>query len=142
MTKDILISIVGLQDFGKEDDTIELVTTGKYFYKNNKHYIIYDEVMEDTDHIINNTIKVSEDKIQIDKKGIASTQLIFEKGVYNVTDYVMEFGEIRVGISAKEITIESAEDSMDINISYSLEINGEHISDCNIKINIKSMNNK
>ena len=39
MTKDVLISISGLQLEAEDDEPIEVVTSGNYYYKNNKHYI-------------------------------------------------------------------------------------------------------
>ena len=139
MTKNILLSITGLQDFGNEDDSVELVTTGEYFYKNSKHYILYDEVMEDTELVVNNMIKISDNEVMINKKGMTSAQLHFSQGERNVTNYVMDFGEMMLGISTKELQIKDTDDNIDVNIKYSLEINSEHVSDCNIKINVKSM---
>lgn len=48
MTKDVIVTISGLQ-FAQETETepVEIVTAGSYYKKNGKHYIIYDEVMED-----------------------------------------------------------------------------------------------
>ena len=47
MTKDVLITISGLQI---ADDTsaqpVEVITSGEYYCRNGKHYILYDEVME------------------------------------------------------------------------------------------------
>lgn len=47
MTKDVIVTISGLQ-FAQETETepVEIVTAGSYYKKNGKHYIIYDEVME------------------------------------------------------------------------------------------------
>lgn len=48
MTREVLIRISGLQMMASEDeaDDVEMITTGDYFRKNGKHYIIYDEVMD------------------------------------------------------------------------------------------------
>ena len=47
MTKDVIVTISGLQ-FAQETETepVEIVTAGSYYKKNGKHYIIYDEVMD------------------------------------------------------------------------------------------------
>jgi uncharacterized beta-barrel protein YwiB (DUF1934 family) len=42
MTKDVLIKISGLQSMDGDSDNIEVITTGEYFLKNGKHYVIYD----------------------------------------------------------------------------------------------------
>ena len=56
MTKDILLSISGLHydmtgipdEPGAEEENgpIEVITPASYYYKNGKHYIVYDEVLE------------------------------------------------------------------------------------------------
>ena len=50
MTKDVLISISGLQmdvlEEEKEYEPIEVVAPANYFLKNGKHYILFDEVTE------------------------------------------------------------------------------------------------
>lgn len=49
MTKDILINISGLQMDVDPNDPIEMMTTGAYYLRNGKHYILYDELSEDNE---------------------------------------------------------------------------------------------
>ena len=49
MTKDVIISIRGLQvlvDENGEQEPVEVLNTGQYYYKNHQHYILYDEPAE------------------------------------------------------------------------------------------------
>lgn len=51
MTKDVLISISGLH-FDMEGDNgngepVEIITPASYYLKNGKHYVLYDEVVEE-----------------------------------------------------------------------------------------------
>ena len=50
MTKDVLISISGLQvdvnDMESNNEPIETISTGNYFFKNGKHYLLFEEVSE------------------------------------------------------------------------------------------------
>lgn len=48
MTKDILINISGLQMDVDPNDPIEMMTTGAYYLRNGKHYILYEELSETT----------------------------------------------------------------------------------------------
>ena len=44
MTKDVLITICGIQKRdGETDEPIETVTPGEYYFRNGKHYILYEE---------------------------------------------------------------------------------------------------
>ena len=46
MTRDVLVRISGLQLIDGEHDDVEVITSGDYFWKNGKHYILYDEVID------------------------------------------------------------------------------------------------
>ena len=72
MTKDVIVTINGLQ-FAQETETepVEIVTAGSYYKKNGKHYIIYDEVMEGFEGSTKNIIKLTEDSLDVTKKGVS-----------------------------------------------------------------------
>ena len=72
MTKDVLITISGVQMLDDDDEDVEMVTRGDYYQKNGKHYIMYDEQMEGFEGTVKNIIKVSPDSVDIIKKGITS----------------------------------------------------------------------
>lgn len=139
MTKDVILTISGLQ-FAQEMDAepIEIVTAGNYYKKNGKHYIIYEEVMEGFEGSTKNIIKLSEDYLDITKEGIANVHMVFEKNKKNMTYYQTPFGSLFIGIDAEQVQVEESEDNIDVNVAYTLEANYEHLADCKIQMNIKS----
>ncbi|MCI5711784.1 MAG: DUF1934 domain-containing protein [Lachnospiraceae bacterium] len=139
MTKDVLLSIKGLQ-FANEQDTepVEVITSGDYYKRNGKHYILYDEVMEGFEGVTKNIIKLKENCLDVTKKGVTNVHMMFEKNKKNITYYNTPFGSIMIGIDAKDIKIEEKEESILVNVSYGLEVNYEHMADCNIVMNIQS----
>ena len=68
MTKDVLITISGVQMLDDDDEDVEMVTRGDYYQKNGKHYIMYDEQMEGFEGTVKNIIKVSPGSVDIIKK--------------------------------------------------------------------------
>ena len=56
MTEDILISVKGLHALNDAEDEqeqeIEVFSAGKYYFKNGKHYILYEEQSEEDGSII------------------------------------------------------------------------------------------
>ena len=48
MNKEVIINISGLQLDAGTEEPIELMTTGDYYLKNGKHYVIYDELTDDS----------------------------------------------------------------------------------------------
>ena len=61
MTKEVLVTISGLQFSPEtESESVELITSGSYYKKNGKHYIIYDEVNEGFSETTRNIIKLND----------------------------------------------------------------------------------
>ena len=142
MTKDVLLSIKGLQFANEQDmEPVEVITSGDYYKRNGKHYILYDEVMEGFDGVTKNIIKLKDDCLDVTKKGVTNVHMI-EKNKKNVTYYNTPFGSIMIGIDAKDIQIEEQEERILVHVSYGLEVNYEHMADCNIIMNIQSKNRK
>lgn len=141
MTKEVLVSISGLQ-FAEEmaQEPMEVITSGDYYKKNGKHYIIYDEVMEGFSETTKNIIKISDGCMDITKRGVANVHMMFEKDKKNLTYYYTPYGSLLIGIEAREVGIEETENDLFISVDYALEVNYEHLADCKIKMNVKSKN--
>ena len=137
MTKEVLISISGVQFMDQEGQDVEMITKGTYYEKNGKHYILYDEVLEGEGEVIRNTIKIMPDAMDIIKKGSASTHMVFERNKKNLTCYVTPVGELMVGISTNQIRLLEEENLLEVQVEYSLDINYQYVSDCELKIEVK-----
>ncbi len=142
MTKDVLVSIKGLQIIASEnEDEVEVVTSGNYLQKNGKHYIRYEEVVEGMDGTIQNLIKLDRDSMEVTRKGLTNTHMIFEKNKKNETYYNTPFGSLLVGISATNIDVKDCLEQINVTVQYALDINYEHMADCTINMNIRSKGN-
>ncbi|MGN0371884.1 MAG: DUF1934 domain-containing protein [Enterocloster sp.] len=139
MTKDVLITISGVQMMEDEDADVEMIVRGDYYRKNGKHYILYDEIMEGFRGKISNVIKISPDSMDIIKKGITNTHMQFEKNKKNLACYSTPMGDLVVGIQANRIRIDEQPDSLKVDVEYSLDVNYEHLSDCSIRLDVKSV---
>lgn len=139
MTKDVIVSISGLQFPGEgEAETVEVITNGNYYLKNGKHYIIYEELAEGFTGTTRNVVKLQDNCLDITKKGISNVHMMFEKNKKNVSYYYTPFGSLLIGIDANSIRVEETDQNINVTVDYSLEVNYEHLADCTIKMNIKS----
>lgn len=147
MTKDVLITISGLHYeenivTGEEDtetEPIEVISPAVYYFKNGKHYILYEEPIEGTAGTIKNKIKIKEDGfLEVIKSGAASTHMIFEKDKLNVTQYETPYGAIIVGTHTKEFDVHVTENQIDAYIRYALDVSGDKIADCEIRIKVEA----
>jgi len=137
MTKDVMISIKGLQ-FQEENgqDNLETITVGTYYKKNDNHYVIFDEVLEGYDESIKSTIKFNEKEMTLTRHGLVNVHMLFEENRKNMTNYGTPFGNIMIGIEAGAITLEEKEEELKLNVAYGLEVNYEHLADCNIEMRV------
>lgn len=144
MTKEVLLNISGLhyENFPGEDsedqDPIEVITPAVYYLKNGKHYVLYDEVVEGVSGTVRNQIRIKDDLLEIQKSGIASTNLVFEKDKIHMTRYETPYGELMVGVFTKNMTVDETENDIRVNVNYELDINSDKVADCDIKIHIRA----
>ena len=141
MDKEVLITLKGLQ-INEPVDTgvVEIVALGEYYEKNDKKYIIYEEVVEGMEGKIKNIIKLSPTCMEVTKKGLTNTHMVFEENKKNLTVYNTPFGAFSLGIMAKGIDIDEQDDSMSVKVEYELDMNYEHVADCTISLGIQSKN--
>ena len=138
MTKDVLSTIRGVQLTDGESGDVEMITTGAYYQKNGKHYILYDEVLEGYEGVIRNTIKIQPDSMDIIKTGVTNVHMTFERNKKRLTCYATPMGEMMVGLNTRNISIDESENSLKVRVEYSLDINYQHVSECNIVVDIQS----
>jgi uncharacterized beta-barrel protein YwiB (DUF1934 family) len=147
VTKDVLISIQGLQFAGSEVgaaandeelDKIETICTGEYYYRNNAHFIVYEELDEESGESVKNMIKLRDKEFTLTKKGIVNIQMVFSQGKKTMAEYFTPYGSLMIALDTKCVECREEADSLYIHIGYGLEANYQFIADCNITIDIKS----
>ncbi len=136
MKKEILLRIAGLHMADEEGGNVEVVTAGDYYRRGGRHYVLYDEVVEGMSGHISNTIKIGENSLEVLKRGLTNTRMVFEKGKKTLTRYQTPYGILDLGILAREVQIEESEESIDVTVDYVLEVNEEQLAECNIRMNI------
>ena len=139
MIKDVILSISGLQLYDEQNTPpVKTITAANYYNKHGKHYILYEEVTEGFTEVTKNTMKLTENSLILQKKGVTNVEMLFEKNKSNVTYYNTPYGSFCIGIHTKDMNITETQDDIDIEVSYTLDVNHEHAAECNIKINIHS----
>ncbi|MDE7275585.1 MAG: DUF1934 domain-containing protein [Lachnospiraceae bacterium] len=140
MTKDVLISLRGLQ-FDQSDSDVEKIETimpGSYYEKNGSHYVLYDEIMEGFSEPVRNRIKFGEHALELTRSGAVNVHMIFEENRKNMTSYNTPYGNILIGIDTRKIHITQESDRIVVDVDYALDVNYEYLADCQIVLDIKS----
>ena len=138
MKEDNLISVKGLHTLDKdgEQEEIEVISPGKYYFKNGKHYIFYEEQPQDGTECIRNRISLCDGVLELQKKGAMSTKMVFERDKRSESWYNTPFGNLFAGITVTDMQVKEEQQQIDISIEYDLEVNYERLADCRIDIKV------
>ena len=140
MTKDVLISLCTVQSNsgGTQEERTQTLISGNYYEKNDRHYILYDEMMEGLNKAVKTKVKFNENMLEIIRNGPIGVRMLFEENKKNVTSYNTPYGSILLGISTKKINVIVQPDIIEVAVEYTLDADGGHLSDCSMNMKIQS----
>ena len=140
MTQDVIVYLTGMQfemGAGGDSEPIETVSAGKYYEKDGKHYVFYDEPVEGERTVIKNRLTFYDRTLEVSKKGPINVHMVFEENKQNLTEYTTPFGRMMIGINTGKMTIDlSKEEEYLLTADYTLDANYEFLAECKIKIRI------
>lgn len=143
MTKDVLITISGIQTIdGEVNDPIETVTPGEYYFRNGKHYILYDEVQEGVPGV---TKCMNQDRRRCGRslqKGKCGVHMSFQKDKKTRTSYQTPYGSMMLGFDSRTIRLMETEDMLHLKLEYDMEVEEEHLAECTLTMKVKSKGTK
>ena len=140
MNKDVLIHVRGLQmmETDDEQEPIEIVVPGQYYFRNGSHYLRYEEMLDDSAETTVNYIKMSSDGVEVRKQGQVNVHMVFEQGKKNRTFYNTPYGTLQMGIAATGLELKESEDGIQMKVDYALDMNEEHVADCYLTVQAQS----
>ncbi len=138
MTKNVIISLTGLQYAAEEEEApIEVINFGQHYKKGEKHYLLYEET-EEGGKTTKCRIKVSEKELELQKSDSFGTRLLFLPGESYLTNYETPYGGLLVGVNTRSLEFYEEEDFLKTTLKYGLEINGEKTGDCTLVLKVQS----
>ncbi len=138
MTKDVQLSISGLQwDADMEEENMETLVEAEYFKKNDSHYLLYEEVMEEFTKPTKNRIKFKDNILELTRQGVLNAHMIFEEDKKHMTNYATPYGTLLLGIDTQKVSLEEREDEIRLTVEYKIEIGEEPISTNKIELQIR-----
>lgn len=136
--KDVNITLISCQSDGNDKQSTELFTKGKLSFTNGNYVISYEESEATGFEGSVTTLEVfAQDKVIMERKGAASSQLIIEKGKKHFCRYGTPYGDFTIGVNAQDIKSTLDENGGKLKFSYVLDINASYIGDFEIDIDVK-----
>lgn len=124
--KDVMLKIKGTQaPVGGEVDSIELITEGKIYEKEDCKYLMYDETQLSGMEGCKTVLKIYDDTVEMEREGNAMSKLIFQMGKRHVSKYTTPYGNFRMEILTKKLDVElNAEEKGTISLEYHISLQG------------------
>lgn len=136
--KDVIISITGSQYSTPEDgDAIELVTDGKYCYKNGSGRLTYQESELTGMAGTETSFIFSPEEVVLSRRGTLTSQMIFRAGVKNTFLYDTPYGSAMLGLDTHRISCRLDEHGGDLEIDYVINIDHSVVGRNRFKINVR-----
>lgn len=140
MNKKVCVKIKGLHDTNSpEEDEIEVIYIGSYYKRNGKHYVRYEEPVEGSSEVNQNTLKISPNEVELMSKGSTGHHMLFSLGKKSTTYYETPYGGLNMGVDTYDLEVVEEDDSISIDIKYGLEINLDFMTQCRVCIKIESI---
>lgn len=141
MIKNVLITVRGTQTVDQESETIETTHFGTYRSLPDMDVVLYEEIMLDeagnTSGSTKNIMKIQDSQFTLVKKGEIKTEMHFAENHTFHGFYQTPLGVFNMTIHTTTLQIQTTEKRIDLMIQYALELNGMHVSDCNMKISVE-----
>lgn len=141
MKKKVWLKITGQQriDQDEKPETIELMTEGEIYHKNNSHYIVYKESEVSGMEGTTTTLKIDGDQVSIIRLGTNNSHMVFQRGKRKRDHYTTPYGDLLISMLTKDVSIqynEEGEPSL-ISLDYILDIQGMQGSENTLEVEIK-----
>lgn len=135
--KNVIISITGIQNFTEsEKDAVELVTEGKYSYKNGRGVLSYMESDLTGMKGTKTSFRFSPEEVVLDRSGTLTSRMIFREGLKNTFLYDTPFGSATMGLDTHRISSDLGPRGGSMEIDYIVDLDHAVVGRNKFKINV------
>ncbi|MBQ8080896.1 MAG: DUF1934 domain-containing protein [Clostridia bacterium] len=135
MRKNVILSAVGYtKNHGIPEDAVKLFTTGFLSDTDGGWRLRYSETEPETNAKSRVTLTMSDGAVEMTREGPMSTSMVFKTGQRFQGVYATPYGQLDMGIFPSEVQYRIGSDDGEINISYQLDLQGQHAADHELHI--------
>ena len=137
MMKDVVISIRSLTGLGEEEDSLDFVTDGLYSYADGVASLSYLETEVTGLEGTRTSVKVSPDKVVVNRDGLVMSRMVFTPGQRSAFQYDTPIGTATMQMDTHSITQRFDERGGDMEIDYVLGLEHAVISRNRFRLNVR-----
>jgi uncharacterized beta-barrel protein YwiB (DUF1934 family) len=132
-----MISIKGIYNVDGSPDTVELLTCGRFYRRNNSYWLSYDESETTGFEGHKTTLRIEDGKVTMRRSGVSESQLVIQQGIRHQCLYDTGFGSITVGVNGRAVKSTLDDNGGTVDFSYSMDINTALTSENRVIIEVK-----
>lgn len=125
-----------------EEESSELLTTGSIRFFSNGYKIRYRETQEGFDGCFITLSVEGENKVVMSRSGAIASEMIMELSKKHLCVYSRPEGSFSMGVYTKKISSQMAESGGKLTFVYSLDINGNYLSENFLEVTISPLSEK
>ena len=136
--KDVIISITGVQNYPMgSDDAVELVTEGKYSYRDGRGVLSYMESELTGMQGTKTSFTFTPDEVVLSREGTLTSKMIFREGTKNTFLYDTPFGSATMGLDTHRIHSTMGPRGGDMEIDYVVDFDHAVVGRNRFRINVR-----
>ncbi|MEG1633514.1 MAG: DUF1934 domain-containing protein [Oscillospiraceae bacterium] len=136
--KDVIISITGSQNFSADPaETVELVTEGKYTYRDGRGEVTYQESELTGMKGTKTSFVFTPEEIILSREGTLTSRMVFREGKKNVFLYDTPYGAATMGLDTHKINSTMGPRGGNVEIDYVVDFDHAMVGRNKFSINIK-----
>lgn len=113
--------------------------SGQYFFRNNCHYVIYEENFEGAKKVVKSRLKIKNGLMELNRKCGMDMTIHLEPGIKWPVQYQTPAGIISLDFEGKEIKVTETENTIVAVARYTMGQGDWKQNDCKIEVKIKRM---
>ena len=139
MKQEVVLHIRGQQSYdGQEPEVIELMTEGTMEFLDGGWDISYEETELTGMAGVTTTFRVEPGKVILRRTGKLRSEMLFQQGVRHESLYQLEFGALRMTVTAKQVFFDIMPDGGVIDLMYDIEIENSAAGQVDYHLDIRA----
>lgn len=136
--KDVIISITGVQSYPQgTDDSVELVTEGKYSFRDGRGELSYMESELTGMQGTRTSFTFTPTEVVLSREGTLTSKMIFREGTKNTFLYDTPFGSATMGLDTHRIHSTLGPKGGDMEIDYVVDFDHAVVGRNKFRINVR-----
>lgn len=120
-------------------DQVVQKTKAQYFYRNNCHYLVYEESIEGVEQPLKSRLKFKDGFLELVRHGAMDMTLVLEKDKSYTVQYKTPTGAIDLEFLAREVNVKQVGTQITAQALYSMGQGEWKQDDCKLIVKIKRM---